>query len=158
MSATDFESRRATDLAAWMREEHAKVDELAGGLSQCVAIVPRANEQAWIDDARTAFEHFRAHMTKHIALEEHGGYMSTVVEYRPQLNREVDRLKHEHREILRLLDAVHEIMIEIQPVDSLIIRDTCHRIQDILRYVDHHNQSENLMVLSAFHEDIGTKD
>lgn len=158
MSATNFETKRASELARWMRKEHATVDELASALSQRVASVPRSNEQRWIDDARDAFEHFRAHMTKHIALEEQDGYMSAVTEYRPRLSDEIDRLKHEHHEILRLLDAIHELMAEIQPVDSLIIRDTCHRIQDVLRYVYHHNQSENLLVLSAFHDDIGIND
>ena len=97
-------------------------------------------------------------MTRHIALEEHGGYMSAVLEYRPRLSREVERLKHEHREILRLLDAIHDLVAEMDPIDSLIIRDTCNRIQDVLRYVDHHNRSENILVLSAFHDDIGTTD
>lgn len=158
MANITHEPKSGAELAAWMREEHRKVDEIAGVLSERVAHVPRANQQRWIESAREAFEHFRAHMTKHIAMEERDGYMSAVVELRPRLSDEVERLKREHRQILRLLDAVHDVCEGVDPADSLIIRDVCHRVQDILRYVDHHNESENLLVLSAFHEDIGTHD
>ena len=158
MNHTTHEPKSGPELAAWMREEHRVVEELAGVLSQRVAHVPRANQQRWIEAAREAFEHFRAHMTKHIAMEERDGYMSAVVEIRPRLSDEVERLKREHRQILRLLNAVHDLCEDVGPEDSLIIRDVCHRVQDILRYVEHHNQSENVLVLSAFHDDIGTHD
>jgi hemerythrin-like domain-containing protein len=152
------EPKNGAELAAWMRDEHRNVDELACVLSERVAHVPRANQQRWIEAAREAFEHFRAHMTRHIAMEEQDGYMAPVVEFRPRLSDEVERLKREHRQILRLLNAVHDLCEDVEPADSLIIRDVCHRVQDILRYVEHHNQSENVLVLSAFHEDIGTQD
>lgn len=158
MARTLQDPKSGAALAAQMREEHRKVDELAGVLSERVAHVPRSNQQRWIESAREAFEHFRAHMTKHIAMEEHDGYMSAIMELRPRLAGEVERLKREHRQILQLLNAVHSICENVDAEDSLIIRDVCHRVQDILRYVDHHNQSENVLVLSAFHDDIGTHD
>ncbi|MCB9855117.1 MAG: hemerythrin domain-containing protein [Phycisphaerales bacterium] len=158
MSNATHESKTGAELAARMREEHGKVDELATVLSERVAHVPRANQQRWIESAREAFEHFRAHMHRHIAMEERDGYMSAVVEIRPRLSDEVERLKREHRQILKLLNAVHDLCEDVEPADSLIIRDVCHRVQDILRYVEHHNQSENVLVISAFSEDIGTHD
>lgn len=158
MTQSTHEPKNGPELAAWMREEHRIVDELAAALSERVAHVPRANQQRWIEAAREAFEHFRAHMTRHIAMEERDGYMSAVIELRPRLIDEVERLKREHRQILRLLNAVHDLCEDVEPADSLIIRDVCHRVQDILRYVEHHNHSENVLVISAFHEDIGTHD
>lgn len=158
MTKTANEPKSGAELAARMHDEHQKVDELAGVLSERVAHVPRSNQQHWIEAAREAFEHFRAHMTKHIAMEEHDGYMSAINELRPRLAGEVERLKREHHQILRLLNSVHAICEDVDPQDSLIIRDVCHRVQDILRYVEHHNQSENVLVLSAFHDDIGTHD
>ena len=97
-------------------------------------------------------------MTKHMALEERDGYMLPVVEHRPALSREVERLAHEHREFTLIMEIIHRTLSELGPDDQLIIRDCCHRIHDFLLYVEHHKNEENLMVLSVFTDDIGTKD
>jgi len=158
MTVTKHDNMSPKELAAWLKQEHDLVNELAATLSEKVALVPRTNEQAWIDGVREAFEHFRAHMTKHIALEEQGGYMEPVIEQRGALEPQVARLKHEHKEIVALMHATHSLLEDLQPQDRLIMRDICHRVQDILRYVDHHTQSENMLLLSAFTDEIGTKD
>jgi len=146
---------KAEDLARWIGEEHQKVSELAARLQECVACVPRANHDKWIADVREAFEHFRAHLTKHMALEEDEGYMVPVVERRPALSREVERLAHEHGEFLRLMEVIHNMLAVLTPADELLMRDCCHRISDYLSYVEHHKNDENLMVLSVFNLDIG---
>jgi len=143
------------ELARWISEEHQKVHELASRLQECVACIPRARAEKWISDAREAFEHLRAHLTKHMSLEENEGYMVPVVERRPGLSREVDRLAHEHKEFIRLMDMIHHQLAELRPEDGLLIRDCCHRIRDLLCYVEHHKNEENLMVLSVFNLDIG---
>ena len=158
MTVAKHEHMSPKELAAWLSKEHDLVDQLAATLSERVAIVPRANEQAWIDGVRKAFEHFRAHMTKHIALEEQGGYMEPVLEQRAALAPQVARLKHEHKEIVALMNATNMLLTNLQPKDYLIMRDICHRVQDILRYADHHRQTENMLLLSAFTDEIGTKD
>ena len=143
------------ELARWISEEHQKVHELVVQLQECVARIPRARHEEWICDVRKAFEHLRAHLTKHISLEENEGYMVPVLERRPALSREVDRLAHEHKEFIRLMDMIHHFLAELQPEDELLIRDCCHRIRDMLSYVEHHKNEENLMVLSVFNLDIG---
>ncbi len=158
MTVIKHEHMTPKELADWLTQEHEMVDALAATLSERVALVPRANEQAWIDGVRKAFEHFRAHMTKHIALEEHGGYMEPVLDQRAALAPQVARLKHEHKEIVTLMNATNTLLEDLQPHDYLIMRDICHRVQDILRYVDHHRQTENMLLLSAFTDEIGTKD
>ncbi len=143
------------ELARWISEEHRKVRELAARLQECVACVPRARHEEWLCDVREAFEHLRAHLTKHMSLEENEGYMVPVVERRPALSREVDRLAHEHGEFIRLMDVIHHLLVELQPEDELLIRDCCHRVRDLLSYVEHHKNEENLLVLSVFNIDIG---
>jgi hypothetical protein len=46
----------------------------------------------------------------------------------------------------------------LKPEDSLLIRDCCHRIQNFLQYVEHHESDENFLVISAFTDDIGGND
>ena len=146
------------DLANWMREEHGKVEQLARRLQEHVGCVPNTNRAHWIEVAQKAFEHFRAHVTKHMALEEKDGYMSSVVERRPALSKEVDRLIEEHKAFTLIMDNIHHVLQTLRPEQSLLIRDCCHRIRSLLSYIEHHEKDENLMVISVFTDDIGTKD
>ncbi|MHC4236449.1 MAG: hemerythrin domain-containing protein [Planctomycetota bacterium] len=82
------------DIAQWMRHEHEIVEDLAHKLREIVAAVPRAGLDEWIANLRERFDHIRAHLHKHMAMEEHDGYMAAVLERRPTLAEEVDRLKH----------------------------------------------------------------
>lgn len=148
----------AQELAQWLRKEHDAVREISARMQEKVAVVPRSNQRMWIDELREAFDHLRAHHIKHIALKERDGYMLPVVERRPGLARDVDRLAHEHRELQRILDGIHKDLQELQPDDDLLIRDTCRRIQNLLSYIEHHDADENLLLLTAFTEDLGTTD
>ena len=145
----------AQELARWLREEHAKVNELITVLREKVAVAPQTNQQKWIGDASRAFEHLRAHNIKHIALEEQDGYMAAVVQRRPAFTREVERLAHEHREMQTIMNRIHDELEAVKPEDQLLIRDCCHRIQDLLAYVEHHENAENLLVFTAFTDDVG---
>lgn len=146
------------EMAYWLREEHKKLNELSAGLQEKTAVVPRIHQQKWIDEVRRSFDHLRAHLTKHMSLEERDGYMLPVVERRPMLSREVERLAHEHGEMQRLLDRIHEDLGRLNPADALLIRDACRRIQNLLQYVEHHEKDENLLVMSTYGEDLGTED
>lgn len=148
----------AHELARWVEVEHKKVAELSSALMERTACVPRTNQAAWIAQVREAFEHLRAHLVKHMAFEEEGGYLLPVLERRPGLAHQVERLHHEHGEITRIMAAIHHMLAELQPDDRLMIRDCCHRISDVIQYVEHHKNSENLLVLSVLTTDIGEKD
>lgn len=153
------EFRMNTEQAArWIREEHARVGDLADRLREKVAFCPRVAQGAWIEEVRDAFEHFRAHLTKHMSLEERGGYLESVIEQRPALSREVDRLGHEHAQMIRIMNGIHGTLQELGTNDRLLIRDCCARILNLLGYAEHHEKDENLLVMSAFTDDLGTKD
>ena len=146
------------ELARWIRDEHEVVRGLSERLQEKVAIAPQANQQKWIQELREAFDHLRAHLIKHFALEEHDGYMVSVVHRRPSLACEVDRLAHEHGEFTRLLDGIHRSIHELKPEDQLVIRDCCRRVQNLLQYWERHESDENFLVMTAFGEDIGGND
>jgi hemerythrin-like domain-containing protein len=146
------------NVAAWIRSEHEKVDRLTVRLHEAIAFVPRVVPRTWLAELRERFEHFRAHMHQHMALEEHNEYMADVLERLPTLANKVERLRREHRSLARLLDDLHRTLAEIDPQDQLLVVDCCHRIDTILGYVAHHEDDENDLVEFAFTDDIGTKD
>ncbi|MHC5109977.1 MAG: hemerythrin domain-containing protein [Planctomycetota bacterium] len=146
------------ELATWIQNEHDQVEELGDRLRERVAIVPRTCTESWLDETRDRFEHFRAHLQKHMALEEKSGYMAAVVERRPALSDRVDRLQQEHRDLVNLLDALHHLFAELTPKRRLLLRDFCQRVQYLLAYVEHHENEENDLIGMAYCEDMGTKD
>jgi len=84
--------------------------------------------------------------------------MTTVQDRRPALSIEIQRLMDEHGAFRSLLNSVHASFEELTPERPLLVRDVCHRVRDLLSYVRHHEFDENMLVLSAFSDDIGTKD
>jgi len=146
------------EYARWMREEHERCQDLAQKLRERIGIVPKAGLDGVLKDVRDRFEHIRAHLTRHIALEERGGYMALVLAERPSLSREVERLRHHHGEFTRLMTGIFESLSMLTGADRLLIRDTFKRIELLLSYIEEHEAQENLIALSAFTDDIGTKD
>ena len=140
-------------LASWIQEEHAKISELSDRLQEHVAVTPKANESKWIEEVVAAFEEFRLHVERHQALEEEGGYMTSVVETRPMLTPIVERLFHEHVEMRRIMAEIVQHLADLMPADKLLIRDACHRIQLLLQYMEHHAKEEDLLVMSLFKDD-----
>lgn len=145
-------------LAKLVREEHERVDLLSNRLRATTAVVPWANLQNWLQELRERFEHLRAHLVQHMALEEKEGYMLPVLERRPGLSSQVERLRHEHQELLQLLNDVHKAVAALTPGDRLLVRDCCNRINALLGYLEHHENDENILISSVLTHDIGTKD
>ena len=74
------------------------------------------------------------------------------------LAEEVSQLGHEHGEMIRIMDAIYTLLRESSAEDRLVIRDCCARIQDLLTYVEQHEQRENMLVLTVFTQDLGELD
>ena len=145
-------------IAEWLQSEHEQVLVLSDRLRKCIAVVPRTGLGSWITDIRNHFEHFRAHLLRHIALEEDKGYLRIVLERRPTLAPRVQRLAHEHQELIQLVDNLNRSLIGLTDEDRLLAQDCCHRIGDLLNLVEHHESEENDLVGFVFTEDIGTSE
>ncbi len=143
------------NIAQWIREEHAKVEELMQRLRERSQPAPRIVKDEWIRELRDRFEHLRAHLHKHMAFEEADGYLLQVLDLRPTLSDQVERLRREHRQLLRILDSIHALLEGLQRDDQLIIRDVCARIRDLLEYLEQHENQENMIVTHAFTQDLG---
>lgn len=146
------------DLAAWLREEHLQVEALADRLRQTVAVVPRTEMPVWLDELRERLSHFRAHLIKHMAMEEEDGYMAEVLERRPSLASRVTLLQHQHRQIRRLLDDLHQLLEDMTADQLLLAQDCGRRIDSLLDTIQRHEDAENDLVQFVFTEDLGTTD
>ena len=146
----------AENIASWMQREYGRIQELVGRLRERLPAPTAGGQAQWLEEVRDRFDHLRAHQIKHMALEEEGGYMQPVLEQRPTLAPQVGRLHHEHRELMEIMNSVHETLNRLTPDDSLQIRDVCKRIEEYLGYLDHHEESENLLVTSVFTQDMGS--
>ncbi len=148
----------ATDIAEWMRNEYDNVHELVAVLRAKISIEPRAHQQEWIEEVRRRFEHLRAHFVKHVALEEHEGYLKSVTARRPTLSPQVDKLRSEHNQIVRMMNDIHASLGHTGPDDHLLIADCRHRIEMLLSHLSQHEDRENLLITYVLTQDIGTKD
>lgn len=146
------------ELADKLREEHHAVEILANQVREWVAVIPRSNVPAWIEELRRRYERFRAHLIKHMVLEERDGYLITVVELRPTLSGEIERLQHEHTELSAIMTSVQSAVDALGPEDKLLVRDCCRRIENLLNYVEHHENDENLLLITVLTTDLGAHD
>jgi iron-sulfur cluster repair protein YtfE (RIC family) len=143
------------EFAKWMQEEYERVRDLTRLLREKLAAVPGIHLEEWLAGLRDRFEHLRAHLQKHIALEEQDGYLTNVLERRPTLAKRVDLLKHDHTELMQIINDIHHILEGVTPADRLLIQDCSRRIQYVLTEMERHTSDENQLVLSVFTRDIG---
>lgn len=146
------------DLAAWLREEHLQVEALADRLRQTVAVVPRVETPVWLNELRGRLGHFRAHLIKHMAMEEEDGYMAEVLERRPSLAPRVTRLQYQHRQVRRMLDDLQQLLEDMKADQLLLAQDCGRRIDSLLDTIQRHEDAENDLVQFVFTADLGTTD
>lgn len=145
-------------IAKRLSREHFELEILMRRLLECVDYLPRTNETEWIEIMRRVWGEFRRHLLKHLDLEEADGYMGGVIERRPAVAGEVDRLLVEHASLRYLINSITDDVARLTPTEPLRLRDICHRIRDLIAYIRHHEHDENMMVLSAYTDDYGAGD
>lgn len=149
---------QAREVAKWISEEHAQVMEQMYLLRKSLAIPPETSRAAWLPDLRRCFQSLATHLNQHMELEESGGYMQEILQLRPTLTREVERLSHEHVEMRRLIEQIDSALGDLEPKDGLLIRHAIARIGMFLAYVEQHKTEEEHLVMAVFTNDIGVGD
>jgi iron-sulfur cluster repair protein YtfE (RIC family) len=143
------------DLAGWLQQEQDRVSELIHLVRRQLAVPPPPGRARWIPEARECFRHLTDHMKRHMALEEQDEYLGEVRARRPTLSHEVDQLQHEHGELERLMEQIQSALEELQPPDTLLIRNCCVRIATLLSYIEQHEEQERRLVLHVFCDELG---
>ncbi len=149
---------RPSDLAEWMKSEHQALTELSGVIRKHCALLPETDAGAWLSGLVAAFERLRAHLHRHFAAQESGGYMRMVTENRPTLSREVERLLGEHAQLSLMADRLAKDLAEARPEHRLVTADLSARVQRFIAVVGQHDQRENMITLFVASQDIGVGD
>lgn len=152
------QKRDPTELAAWLREERRVLSELSKLIRGHVAQVAEKPPERWLPELNAAFRRLCAHLRTDFESQEHNGFFEELVLQRPGIERQVQRLRHEHDELLRLGEWLQRDISETRPDDRLVIADLCARVSRYLAIVAQHEQCEATLTLAVFNEDLGTGD
>lgn len=96
----------------------------------------------------------RKHVTEHFRLEEQNGYMDVVRTREPRLERAIQQLSAEHRQLLASLETL------INEANAAVSLDNTLRekVRDWVERVRQHEARETDLVQEAFTLDLGAED
>ncbi len=91
---------------------------------------------------------------EHFRFEEQNGYMNAIRKDEPRLERSIQQLEEEHRQLGRTLEA---LLTEVKAItgQDLALRE---KVRAWAERVRHHEARENQLVQDAFNRDLGAKD
>ncbi len=148
-------ANREEELALRLQEEHKALQQLSQVLREHIVAMPSVNLGQWLEGLRIAFERLHAHIQRSFAMKEKDGYLDSVVTMHPTLSRQVEAIKNEHAQLIKLGLGVRNDLAATQPEDGLLIADACARVQRHVAILAQHEQRENMIVLFAFNQDLG---
>jgi len=96
----------------------------------------------------------RTHILEHFRFEEQDGYMDKVRKREPRLQRAIDQLAGEHRQLAQALDT----FIEDAKRASTLDPDLRERIREWVAAVRQHEAREDELVQDSFNLDVSAED
>lgn len=139
-----------------MQEEHKALHQLTQLLKEHIATTPSGSSEDWLDGLRAGFDRLHAHVKRTISIKEQDGYLETILSEKPALAKQVEAIKAENSQLLRMADGIGTDLGELKPTERLLVADACARIQRYLAVVAQHEQRENMIVLFAYNQDLGS--
>ena len=149
-------ANREDELATRLQEEHAALHELGAVLRQHIAATPSIDSGKWLDGLRTAFDRLHSHIRRCIEMKVKDGYLETILNERPTLAKQVNAIKAEHSQLIKMADAIRNDLAATTPDERLLVADACARVQRYVAIVSQHEQRENMIVMFAFNQDLGS--
>ena len=115
--------------------------------------VHRTSDQG-IPIIRAILDATRTHILEHFRFEEEKGYMDKVRKREPRLERVIDQLASEHRQLAQALDA----LIEKTKQASTLDLDLREKTREWIAAVRQHEAREDELVQNSFNLDISAED
>jgi hemerythrin-like domain-containing protein len=143
------------DVGIRLQEEHRALMRLSQVLKEHIAGMPSVNIGPWLDGLRIAFDRLHAHIQRCIAMKEKDGYLETILKERPTLANQVEAIKGEHGQLLRMSEGIRNDLAATRPEDRVLVADASARVQRFMAIVAQHEQRENMIVMFAFNQDLG---
>lgn len=144
------------ELGLRLQEEHKALLQLSHVLKTHIAAMPTAKLGQWLAGLRAAFDRLNAHVQRCIAMKEKDGYLETILRDRPALTRQVEAIKSEHGQLVRMGDGIRDDLASTRPEDRVLVDDMCARVERYMTVVAQHEQRENMIVMFAFNQDLGS--
>lgn len=129
---------------------HAALREDLGHLDEAVRPLSRENAAG----LRARLASTQVQIAEHFRFEEQNGYMDTVRQREPRLERTVQKLAEEHRQITRTLET---LLAETRLADSLD-EPYRRRVRQWVEHVRQHEAREDHLVHDAFNLDYALED
>jgi hemerythrin-like domain-containing protein len=148
-------ANREEELALRLQEEHRALQQLSQVLKEHIAAMPSVNVAQWLEGLRIAFERLHAHLQRSFAMKEKDGYLEAITREHPTLSRQVEAVKEEHGQLVRMGFGIRNDLAGIRPEERVLLADSCARVQRYIAVLTEHEQRENLLVLFAFNQDLG---
>ena len=86
------------------------------------------------------------------------GLLADIEATRPALIHRVQRLRHEHQDLLQQAHALHRQIAQRDEGQLADFRDVRHRTTWLLNYLRHHQAAEADLMFEAFSRDVGVGD
>ena len=142
-------------LGVRLQEEHKALVQLSRVMKEHIAAQPTGNNTEWLRGLRVAFDRLYAHIERSFDMKARDGYLETILEEQPSLARQVESIKNENTQILRLGASIRAEVETLAPAESIVVNEACARIQRFMTVVAQHEQRENMIFMFAFNQDIG---
>ena len=141
MSVATNQDVRAQVQAAWM--EHQILDHAKQALRVTLDWkAPSISVPRKLSSVQFTMQSFHRHLTRMMDMEEQDGYMSAVLERKPNTHVRIKRLEREHASFRQSLDELEPEVAAMQSLDEEQFEALASRISELLDRVDVHDVNE----------------
>lgn len=140
---------RQSTLAETHSQAHTTLSEDLRGLE----LASRANSPEDRAQLLDRLQYTHNQVVEHFRFEEQNGYMEAVRKRQPRLERTIQELAMEHRELTHALEELAAQARSASPDDEIR-----QKIREWLARIRHHETQENELVQDAFNLDIAAED
>ncbi|MCS6806921.1 MAG: hemerythrin domain-containing protein [Acidobacteriota bacterium] len=94
---------------------------------------------------------FYNHLERHFALEERDGYMLDVVAMQPEVSGQVEALRQQHEQLLRMVkELIRDGDMMASGLDVSVV-ELRQRVQQVLSLIRQHETDENALIQRVFY-------
>ena len=93
---------------------------------------------------------FQRHLERMMAVEEHDGYMTAVLESHPQWSKEIDALKADHSKFRAAIHWIVPHLERVSPTDHAGFQHICRELHTLLEHLEEHSRKEMSLLQKAF--------
>lgn len=162
MSTSDALTPNRASLTQSSQHTHAQHDALVDAmhrLERALGSAAPGREREWNQCVTASLQAVADLLEEHVnSADADDGLLADMVTARPALMHRVERLRHEHQDLLLQARALHRQFAHVEKGELPDFRDVRHRTTWLLNYLRHHQAAEADLMFEAFSRDVGIGD